>query len=87
MMTIICLLSDHESVIVVLHEVINDSVILWQEQVTFWWDYDDIYMYVIIDKHVDLDVCSARLLAHSSNSPHVDMLLYSNKVSWLSVKQ
>ena len=34
-MTIICLLSDHESVIVVLHEVINDSVILWQEQVTF----------------------------------------------------
>ena len=42
----------------------NFSAISWREQVTFWWDDDDVF--IVLDQHAELDFYSASSL---NNSP------------------
>ena len=46
----------------------NIPVISWQEQVTFWWDDDDIS--VLLDQHTWFDLYSASLLKQQSVAAH-----------------
>jgi hypothetical protein len=51
----------------------NFSAISWQEQVTFWWDYDDDVRFVL-DQHADLDFYSASWLEQQPVDRHATSL-------------
>ena len=56
-------------VIVVLHQVSNFSIISWREQVTFWWDDDEVRF--VLDQYTWLDFYSASSLKQQSADRHV----------------
>ena len=49
------------------------STILWQEQVTFWWD-DEHDVRLALDQHTKLNFYSGRSLKQQSVSRHVTPL-------------
>jgi hypothetical protein len=48
------------------------QVYSWWQQVTFWWDDDDVRF--VLDQNAELDFCSARLLKQQSAGRHVSPL-------------
>ena len=50
------------------------SYISWQEEVTLWWDDDEVHF--VLNQNAELD-------SYRNNSPRVDMLLNSDSLVWL----
>ena len=47
----------------------NFSAISWREQVTFWWDDDDVHF--VLDQHGELDFYSVKSMKQQSMCRHV----------------